>query len=313
MSDATIIFFLSACIVVLICIVLYQQFAFRTGTQIKLKKISQKLEEIQDTDSDENVMVFTDNKVLMDLVAQINRLLENQRKVKVDYRRSEISSKKMLSNISHDIKTPMTVILGYLEIMRLNSSGENEMLLKVEQKAQRVMELINQFFTLAKLEAGDTEIEISKIDVCEACRENVLDFYELLTQKEFQVQVDIPEEAVFVRGNKDALQRILFNLISNVVRYGSDGKYIGMFLRSDEKYIYIDVVDKGKGIERGVAQNVFERLFTMEDSRNREIQGNGLGLTIAQNLAHQLGGKITLESEPNVKTTFTVKLRKFSY
>lgn len=313
MSDATIIFFLSACIVVLICIVLYQQFAFRTGTQIKLKKISQKLEEIQDTDSDENVMVFTDNKVLMDLVAQINRLLENQRKVKVDYRRSEISSKKMLSNISHDIKTPMTVILGYLEIMRLNSSGENEMLLKVEQKTQRVMELINQFFTLAKLEAGDTEIEISKIDVCEACRENVLDFYELLTQKEFQVQVDIPEEAVFVRGNKDALQRILFNLISNVVRYGSDGKYIGMFLRSDEKYIYIDVVDKGKGIERGFAQNVFERLFTMEDSRNREIQGNGLGLTIAQNLAHQLGGKITLESEPNVKTTFTVKLRKFSY
>lgn len=313
MSDATIIFFLSVCIVVLICIVLYQQFAFRTGTQIKLKKISQKLEEIQDTDSDENVMVFTDNKVLMDLAAQINRLLENQRKVKVDYRRSEISSKKMLSNISHDIKTPMTVILGYLEIMRLNSSGENEMLLKVEQKAQRVMELINQFFTLAKLEAGDTQITISKIDVCEVCRENVLDFYELLTQKEFQVQVDIPEEAVFVRGNKDALQRILFNLISNVVRYGSDGKYMGMFLRSDEKYIYIDVVDKGKGIERGFAQNVFERLFTMEDSRNREIQGNGLGLTIAQNLAHQLGGKITLESEPNVKTTFTVKLRKFSY
>lgn len=313
MSNATIIFFLSACIAVLICIVLYQQFAFRTGTQIKLKKISQKLEEIQDTDSDENVMVFTDNKVLMDLAAQINRLLENQRKVKVDYRRSEISSKKMLSNISHDIKTPMTVILGYLEIMRLNSSGENEMLLKVEQKAQRVIELINQFFTLAKLEAGDTEITISKIDVCEACRENVLDFYELLTQKEFQVDVDIPEEAVFVRGNKDALQRILFNLISNVVRYGSDGKYMGMFLRSDEKYIYIDVVDKGKGIERAFAQNVFERLFTMEDSRNREIQGNGLGLTIAQNLAHQLGGEITLESEPNVKTTFTVKLRKFSY
>lgn len=313
MSDATIIFFLSVCIVVLICIVLYQQFAFRTGTQGKLKKIGQKLEEIQDTDSDENVMVFTDNKVFMDLAAQINRLLENQRKVKVDFRRSEIASKKMLSNISHDIKTPMTVILGYLEIMRLNGSGENEMLLKVEQKARRVMELINQFFTLAKLEAGDTDIEISKIDVCEVCRENVLDFYELLTQKEFRVEVDIPEEAVFVRGNKDALQRILFNLISNVVRYGTDGKYMGIFLRSDKKYIYIDVVDKGKGIDKAFAQNVFERLFTMEDSRNREIQGNGLGLTIAQNLAHQIGGEIILDSEPNVKTTFTVKLGRFAY
>lgn len=219
----------------------------------------------------------------------------------------------MLSNISHDIKTPMTVILGYLEIMRLNSSDENEMILKVEQKAQRVMELINQFFTLAKLEAGDTDIEISKIDVCGACRENVLDFYEMLTQQEFQVEIDIPEEAIFVRGNKDALQRILFNLISNVVRYGFAGKYMGLFLRSDVKYIYIDVVDKGKGIDKAFAQSVFERLFTMEDSRNRAIQGNGLGLTIAQNLAHQLGGEITLDSEPNVKTTFTVKLRRFAY
>lgn len=313
MSDATIIFLLSVCIVVLICIVLYQQFAFKTGIQSKLKKIGQKLEEIQDTDSDENIMVFTDNKVLMDLAAQINRLLENQRKVKVDFRCSEIASKKMLSNISHDIKTPMTVILGYLEIMRLNGSEGNEMLLKAELKAQRVMELINQFFTLAKLEAGDTDIEISKIDVCEVCRENVLDFYELLTQKEFEVEVDIPEEAVFVQGNKDALQRILFNLISNVVRYGIDGKYMGIFLRLDKKYVYIEIVDKGKGIDKAFAQNVFERLFTMEDSRNREIQGNGLGLTIAQNLAHQLGGEITLDSEPNVKTTFTLKLRKFAY
>jgi len=313
MSDGAVIFFLSACIVVLMGIVLYQQFAFRTGMQGTLKTISRKLEEIQDTDSDENIMVFTDNKVLMDLAAQVNRLLENQRKVKAEYRRSEISSKKMLSNVSHDIKTPMTVILGYLEIMRLNRSGDYEMLLKVEQKAQRVMELINQFFTLAKLEAGDMQIEISKIDVCETCRENVLDFYELLTQKEFQVDVDIPKKAVFVQGNKDALQRILYNLISNVVRYGSDGKYMGMCLRSDKKYIYIDVADKGKGIDKAFAQSVFERMFTMEDSRNCEIQGNGLGLTIAQHLAHQLGGEITLESEPNVKTTFTVKLQKFSY
>lgn len=312
MSDSVIILFLSVCIVVLSGVILYQHFAFRTGIQNKLKIIGKKLEEIQDTDSDENVMVFTDNKVLMDLAAQINRLLERQRKSRVDFRRSEISAKKMLSNISHDIKTPLTVILGYLEIMRLNRSEEDEMLLKVEQKAQRVMELINQFFTLAKLEAGDTDIEISKVDICEACREKVLDFYELLIQKEFYVEADIPEEPVFIRGNKDALQRILFNLISNAVRYGSDGKYMGIFLRSDKNCIYVDIVDKGKGIDKAFAKNVFERLFTMEDSRNREIQGNGLGLTIAQNLARQLGGEILLASEPYVKTTFTLKLRRFS-
>ena len=272
--------------------------------------IKRKLEKIQDTDSDENIMMFTDEQALMELLVQINRLLENQRKMKVDYRRSQISAKKMLSNISHDIKTPMTVILGYLEIIRINGDKEDEMLLKVEQKAKRVMELINQFFTLAKLEAGDMELEISRINICEVCRENILDFYELLKQKEFQVEVKIPEEAVFIMGNKEALHRILYNLISNVIRYGLDGRYLGLVLRSVKNDVYIDVIDKGKGIEKEFAGNVFERLFTMEDSRNRRIQGNGLGLTIAQTLAQQLGGEIVLESEPNVKTTFTVKLHK---
>ena len=313
MNNAPIVFLLLVCTVVLTGIVLYQQFAFRSGMQRQLKQISRKLAEIQDTDSDEYVMNFTDNKDLMELLAQINRLLEERKKIKADFCRSENSLKKMLSNISHDIKTPMTVILGYLEILKMDSMKENEMLLKVEQKTQQVMDLINQFFTLAKLEAGDTDIEISKIDICESCRESVLDFYEILTQKEFQVEAEIPEEPVFVQGNKDALRRILFNIISNAVRYGSDGKYMGIFFRSDDKYVYVDVEDRGKGIDKAFAQNVFERLFTMEDSGNREIQGNGLGLTIAQNLAHQMGGEIILDSEPNMKTTFTVKLRKFLY
>lgn len=311
MNNAPIVFLLLVCTVVLAGIVLYQQFAFRSGMQRQLKQISRKLAEIQDTDSDEYVMNFTDNKALMELLAQINRLLEERKKIKADFCSSENSLKKMLSNISHDIKTPMTVILGYLEILKMDSMKENEMLLKVEQKTQQVMDLINQFFTLAKLEAGDTDIEISKIDICESCRESVLDFYEILTQKEFQVEAEIPEEPVFVQGNKDALRRIFFNIISNAVRYGSDGKYMGIFFRSDDKYVYVDVEDRGKGIDKAFAQNVFERLFTMEDSRNREIQGNGLGLTIAQNLARQMGGEIILDSEPNMKTTFTVKLHKF--
>lgn len=313
MSDAAIIFFLSLCVVFLICVVLYQQFVFRTGIQAKLQKISGKLKEISDTDSDERIMVFTGNKELMELAAQINHLLENHLKTKADYRRAEIASKKMLSNISHDIKTPMTVILGYLEMMRINGTGTDEMLRKTEQKAQNVMELINQFFTLAKLESGDMDIELSEIDVCEICRESILDFYEILTSKEFQVTIDLPENPVYVQGNTEALQRILFNLISNVIRYGTDGKYLGLFLRVEEKAVYIDVTDKGKGIDKFFAESAFDRLFTMEDSRSRSIQGNGLGLTIAKNLALRLGGNITLDSTPYEKTTFTVKLKKISY
>lgn len=313
MSEPTIIFFLLICIVILLITVLYQQFAFRTGIQKKIQKISEKLKEITDTNSSERVMVFTENKELMELAAQINRLLENRLKVKADYCRSEIASKKMLSNISHDIKTPMTVILGYLEIMRINGTSTDEMLGKIEQKAENVMELINQFFTLAKLESGDMDIELSRIDVCEVCRESILDFYGILTNKNFQVDIDIPETSVYVHGNKEAIQRILFNLISNVIRYGADGKYLGISLRTDKNAVFIDVIDKGKGIDKNFAASVFDRLFTMEDSRNRNIQGNGLGLTISKNLALQLGGDIILDSTPNIKTVFSVKLKKMSY
>ena len=313
MSQDTIIFFLAAVIAVLSFVVLYQRFVFRKGIQKKIGDMGDTLEQILDEKSDEKVMVFTDDKALIHLSSQINRLLDDRQRIQADFRRSEISAKNMLSNISHDIRTPMTVILGYLEIMRLEAEGKDKMVAKVEQKARKVMELINPFFTLAKLESGDTQVEMGRVNLSECCRENVLDFYELLTQKEFQVEIEIPEEPVFVEGNEEALQRILFNLISNAVRYGSDGKYLGIAVRTEGAFALIHVTDRGKGIEKAFAGTVFERLFTMEDSRNREIQGNGLGLTIARNLAVKMGGDITLVSEPDVSTTFTVKLRKMTF
>ena len=311
MSDKTIIFFLIVIISILALVVLYQQFVFNRGIQAKIKQIDEKLEEILETDSDEKIMVFTENPVLMNLGAQINCLLIERQKIKANFKKEQISSKKMLANISHDIKTPLTVILGYLEIMRLNH--EDEMLRKVEEKAKQVMNLINQFFTLAKLESGDTDVKLCKIDINEVCRENILGFYDILLQKEFEVDLSIPETPIFVQGDKDALQRILYNLLSNVMRYGLDGNYLGIFIREDKRNVYIDVVDKGKGIEQEFIANVFDRLYTMEDSRNREIQGNGLGLTIAKNLAERLGGDIYLNSIPNVKTTFSLKLKKINY
>lgn len=312
MYSSAIIFFLSILILALFLIILYQQFIFNRGIQSKLKQISTKLEEISASGSSEKIMIFTDNPVLMELGAQINHLLSERQKINADFKKQELSSKKMLSNISHDIKTPLTVILGYLEIMRLQDS-KNEMLRKAEAKAQQVMDLINQFFTLAKLEAGDTDIPLGKINICEACRENVLEFYEILMQKEFKVDLSIPENDVFVQSNKEALQRIFYNLISNVIRYGSDGKYLGLFVREEQTAVYIDVKDKGKGIGRESASNVFDRLYTMEDSRSRDIQGSGLGLTIAKNLAVQLGGDLLLHSIPDVETVFTVRLKKIRY
>ncbi len=313
MKCETALLFLLICVGALVCVVVYQRFAFGRGTQDKLRDIAGQLRRIRQTQSDETVTVFTSSPELKELAAQVNALLEENRRVRADYRRAELSARKMLSNISHDIKTPMTVILGYLEIIRLRGGEPDEMLQKAEKKAQDVMELINQFFTLAKLEAGDMDIEISSLDACAVCRDSVLDFYEILTGEGFEVEIALPEKPVHIQGNRDALQRILVNLISNAIRYGADGKYLGLALRDEGKEVYIDVSDKGKGIEKAFAGRIFDRLFTMEDSRSRQIQGNGLGLTIAKNLAEQMGGSLTVRSTPQVLTVFTLKLRKIVY
>ncbi len=312
MNNEAVIVFLILCIVLLIGAVIGQKAVLQARINRVLSRMAGELKEILDEERDSALMVFTDNQELMALAGQINRLLEKQRRARADFLHSEISSKKMLSNISHDIKTPMTVVLGYLEIIRLQGDASGEMVKKAEQKAQDVIELINQFFTLAKLEAGDMEIELTRLDICAICRETVLSFYEILTEKDFQVDIHIPEHAVYVWGDREALQRILNNLISNAVKYGAEGKFLGIVLREEQEMVLVDVTDKGRGIDKKFAENVFERLFTMDDSRSRQVQGNGLGLTIARNLARQMQGDILLESIPYERTTFTLQLKKMT-
>ncbi len=313
MNNTTVIVFLICIIILLAGIILYQQFFIlkkKYKIQAELIEITHKISDILDKDTDEKIMVFTDNKEVMDLSGQINRLVLDRQKVKTNYRKQEISLKKMIANISHDIKTLLTVILGYLEIMRINDA-ENIPLQKVEAKAKQVMELINQFFTFARIEAGDMPVKMEKVNINELCRENILGFYEILIQKEFTVDISIPESSLSVYGDKEAIERILTNLISNVVRYVSDGKYIGIFLYSENVYILIDVCDKGKGIGKESAGNVFERLYTTSDTVCNGIQGSGLGLAIAKNLAKQMGGDISMESLPGVKTVFTARFKEY--
>ena len=312
MNNEAVIVFLILCIVLLIGVVIGQKAVLQARINRALSRMAGELKEILDEERDSSLMIFTDNQELMALAGQINRLLAKQRRARADFLHSEISSKKMLSNISHDIKTPMTVVLGYLEIIRLQGDANGEMVKKAEQKAQDVIELINQFFTLAKLEAGDMEIELTRLDICAICRETVLSFYEILTEKDFQVDIHIPKHGVYVWGDREALQRILNNLISNAVKYGAEGKFLGIALREEQEMVLVDVTDKGRGIDKKFAENVFERLFTMDDSRSRQVQGNGLGLTIARNLARQMQGDILLESIPYKRTTFTLQLKKMT-
>ena len=123
------------------------------------------------------------------------------------------------------------------------------MISKIQDKAQEVLRLIHSFFDLAKLESGDTELALTRINLSELCRVKMLSFYEMLTNQGMQVELSIPESDLFVIGNEDALDRVLDNLITNAMRYGADGKVLGLLLEpTNHGEVMLQIWDKGKGI-----------------------------------------------------------------
>ncbi|MBU3091014.1 sensor histidine kinase [Clostridium sp. CM028] len=310
------IIFLLIVIVILLGII-YIQHKSKKHRSDNLKYIHEKLNNIIKSNTSEKLLVFTDDKEIIPILIEINKVLEHNQKILADYLKAEITMKKMLSNISHDLKTPLTVVLGYIETIKLDSDISSEernfLLSKVENKTKEVMKLINKFFDLAKLESGDTDIPLTRININEVCKKNILAFYDILTNKGFEVIIDIPKINIYCLGNEEALDRIINNFISNAIKYGNDGMVLGLTLRSDEEYVYVEVWDKGKGISETHQDRVFERMYTLEDSRNKLYQGSGLGLTITKRLVEKLEGEIILESKPYEKTSFIFKLKRITY
>ncbi|WP_336636040.1 sensor histidine kinase [Lysinibacillus fusiformis] len=303
-------------IVVLIGIVIFQWKTKKEQNQT-IQYMNEKLRAIVQEKSNEKILVTTSNLQTQQLLISINAWLDHHQKVQATHRKMEDSMKKMLANISHDLKTPLTVVLGYIEMLQLQSSTSEEerqrLLTGVHAKTLEVLKIIHTFFDLAKLEAGDTDYPITKINVCEISRKNILSFYDMVTSMGLNITITIPETPMYALGNEEALDRVLNNLLSNALAYGADGNIIGLTVRNDETTIYIDVWDCGKGIDEYHIDSVFERMYTLEDSRNKSFQGSGLGLTITKRLVEMMDGSIQLSSIPYKKTIFTIALKRMMY
>ena len=293
------------------------QYFLRRKTNHQLKETGEKLFRIIEQETDEKVFVQTNQHDVQQLLIQVNRLLNYNQKVFADSVKAKVSLRKMLSNMSHDLKTPLTVVLGYIEKLKQNDKmaeeEQNEVVERLHKKTLNIIALTDQFFDLVKLESGDSDFPISRLSINEICRKNVLEFYHVLQSKGLRIEVDIPEQNYYILGNEDVLNRILNNLISNAIRYGSNGGLFGLALRDEGKNIAIDIWDKGKGIEEVHLDRVFERLYILDDARNPEFQGSGLGLSITKRLTEAMNGEIHLRSKPYEKTVFTCIFKQITF
>ena len=288
----------------------------------KLNYICRILDDVLEGNFNQRIRQQNHIKLLNILNMKINKIIEKLQRVNGDNKKSEESRKKMIANISHDLRTPLTSMLGYLELIlednitnnkrldngTLSEKQKEEYLRIVYNKGNNLYDLMEEFFQISKLDSKDIRLEIKKINISEIVRENIVSFFNEIQKLNIKTEINIPEEDIYILGDEKVFSRIFSNLINNALKHGAQATIIGIKLKYDEKNIFIEIYDNGVGIPENEINYVFDRLYTVEKSRSLNVKGSGLGLTIVKKLVEAIGAKISVESIPFEKTVFTVTL-----
>lgn len=281
----------------------------------EINYISEKIESILQGNGKEFIMVPSENESVKKIAVGVNHLLEQYYQNQIEYQKSHKIMSQVLTNVSHDLRTPLTVLKGYTEILQIKSKDiiSNDeitnLIHKLDMKTQEIVRMIDQFFSMAKLESGDMILNIERLDIGRICKDIILEYYDLLEKQNFQVEIQIPNYPIWADVDKEALERILKNLIDNAMKYGADGNFLGIIVQEIDGEIVIKIEDHGVGIETKEKEEIFNRTFTLNSSKEIKHSGSGLGLAICRNLVKQMNGTIHVSSVPKKKTVFSVHLK----
>lgn len=297
-------------IISMILLVLY----FKEHNKIKkiesdYKYINARLLDIINNSENNYILIPSDIKVVKETAKGINNLLEKFNDSQIDYNRNQKVILQIFTNISYDLRTPITVLKGYIEMLYLQSQKEDlppaihATIEKMQRNSQELVHSVNNLFNLAKIQSGDMVFHIKKVNLTQVCHEIILEFYTILEEEKFHVEVNIEDKPLYANVDIEAVGRILKNLIDNAIKYGNAGKFLGISLYKKDNHIYIEVEDHGAGISEKDKIHIFTRAYTADRKK-----GNGLGLAISQELANSMGGSISVVSIPQEKTVFTIRL-----
>ena len=226
---------------------------------------------------------------------------------------SEQEKRMMIAQLSHDIKTPITSIQATVEGILDGVIKEEERLhylTTIGRQTERLNKLVEELDVLT-LNAQPQDIadeEVEEVFLDQLLIESMSEFQLQIEQEERDVYIQVSPESAKIKSYYDKLSRILVNLLNNAFKYSEPGTRIEVLAQLSEEELTISVKDEGQGILPEDLEKIFNRLYRVETSRNMKTGGHGLGLAIARELAHQLGGEITAESQHGLGSTFTFHL-----
>ena len=246
------------------------------------------------------------NELTAPIAYEINEIVVSYENRLSVVRQAEETNRQLMTSLSHDVRTPLTTLLGYLDAAHkgIVAGKEREDYIETaRRKAHELKEYIDVLFDWFKLNSNEFALEPESVEAAELTRNILIDWIPVFEDRQLDYSIDIPEQPVRVRLDTDGYMRILNNIIQNVIAH-SHADRIEISLSKQGGNMKLLLADNGVGIEKEDLKHIFERLYKCDKGRSEK--GSGLGLSIVHQLAEKMGGSITAESQPGKGTAFTL-------
>lgn len=225
----------------------------------------------------------------------------------------ENSRRSFVANVSHEFKTPMTTIGGFINGIldgTIPPEKQSYYLEIVSSEINRLSKMVTMMLNISKIETGNADLTIEQFDISQKIVTTFLGFEQLVSKKNIDVEGFENLNQIIVHGDSAMIDQVIYNLVDNAVKFTNENGKIIVNAAADKKYAYFSVTNSGKGIPKKDINNVFERFYKVDQSRSTDVKSTGLGLFLVKSIVDLHSGTITVESEPDNFTRFTVKLPK---
>lgn len=255
----------------------------------QIVEMTEALADIKDGNGNRRILSKT-NEIVAPLAYEMNDIIVSYEDRLASFRQTEENNKQLMTSLSHDVRTPLTTLIGYLDAAHkgiVTGKDKDDYIETARRKAHDLKEYIDVLFDWFKLNSDEFVIAMDKVETVELTRNILIDWIPVFEDKQIDYSIDIPEQPFWVKLDSDAYMRILNNLIQNVISHSHADK-IGISLSKQHKNIKILVMDNGIGIEKEDLKHIFERLYKCDKGRSEK--GSGLGLSIVHQLVEKMNG-----------------------